>query len=273
VTVSAEVCEYAEMPDRFSQLGASVERFADARVCILQGPTWASVSGVSIGEDEVEALVGEVRARVAAEKEPVWWIGPSARPRDLYERLAALGLAEPRDRVASLRALALAEAPADSPVGVEVLRVDSYEQFVAACELQWEAFETPEERRARNRVRLRVDFDDAQHHGTPVRFLATVEGRPAATAMAVPSRRGVFLIGGATAPWARGRGLYRALIRARWDYAAARGTPALVVAAVLTTSYPILRRLGFQDVCEIVRVEDRHEPSREHLREVTQRTT
>ena len=42
--------EYAETPDRFSHIapGASVERFADERVCILQAPTWASVSGVSV---------------------------------------------------------------------------------------------------------------------------------------------------------------------------------------------------------------------------------
>jgi predicted GNAT superfamily acetyltransferase len=66
----------------------------------------------------------------------------------------------------------------------------------------------------------------------------------------------VFLIGGSTASWARGRGLYRALVRARWDYAAARGTPALVVHAVPATSYPILVRLGFQEVCRIRRLED-----------------
>ena len=78
------------------------------------------------------------------------------------------------------------------------------------------------------------------------------------TALAVPSDRGVFLIGGSTAKWARGRGLYRALVRARWDYAVARGTPALVTHAVPETSYPLLRRLGFQDVCTIRRLEDSH---------------
>src|SRR5687768_4731572 len=100
VTVPAALREYAETPDRFSKVvaRASVERFADERVCILQGPTWASVSGVSVGDDEVEALVTEVRQRVPADKAPVWWIGPSTRPADLHERLRALGLHEPRDR-------------------------------------------------------------------------------------------------------------------------------------------------------------------------------
>ena len=85
----------------------------------------------------------------------------------------------------------------------------------------------------------------------PVGYLATLDGEPAATAMAIPSERGVFLIAGSTAPWARGRGLYRALVRARWDDAVARGTPALVTQANPETSYPILKRLGFEDVCTI----------------------
>ena len=45
-------------------------------------------------------------------------------------------------------------------------------------------------------------------------------------------------------------------MRARWDDAVARGTPALVTQANPATSYPILKRLGFEDVCEIVRLED-----------------
>ena len=73
--VTPELREYAETPDRFAVVNDDiVQRFADDRVCILQGPTWASVSGVATGD--VEALVREVRERVPAEKEPVWWIGP-----------------------------------------------------------------------------------------------------------------------------------------------------------------------------------------------------
>jgi predicted GNAT superfamily acetyltransferase len=66
----------------------------------------------------------------------------------------------------------------------------------------------------------------------------------------------MFLVAGATMPWARGRGLYRALVRKRWDHAVERGTPALVTQAVPDTSYPILKRLGFQDVCDTHRLED-----------------
>jgi hypothetical protein len=257
VSIPAELHEYAETPDRFSAIapGASVERFADERLCILQGPTFAAVSGVNVSADEVDSLLAEVRDRVPAEKEPVWWIGPSARPPDLHERLEALGLGEPRDRSPIVHALVLTSEP-PLPDGVAVERIETFEQFRASQELQWDAFDTPEDLRARKRARIREDFEESQHVGIPVGFLVSVDDRPAGTALAVPSDRGVFLIGGSTAEWARGRGVYRALVRARWDYAIARGTPGLVTHALPDTSRPILRRLGFEEVCTIRRLED-----------------
>ena len=257
MTIPAELREYAETPDRFTHIapGASVTRFADERVCIIEGPTWAAISGVSVEADEVDALVAEVRGHVSAEKEPVWWIGPSARPRDLWERLAGLGMGEPPDRGALLHALVLVCEPAGAS-DVHVTRIKTFEQFRAAQELQWEAFDAPDDRRAKRRARFREDFEESQRLGIPVGFLAMVDGRPAGTASALPSDRGVFLIAGSTVEWARGRGVYRALVRARWDYAVARGTPGLVTQAMPDTSYPILRRLGFEEVCTIRRLAD-----------------
>jgi hypothetical protein len=255
--IARELREYAETPDRFSVVasGGTVQRFVDNRVCIIEGPTWASVSGVNVGEYEVESLLAEVRGRVPVEKDAMWWIGPSARPPDVYEQLQELGLEEPRDGVPLLRVLCLTHEPAASG-GVQVSRIDTFEQFVAAKELAWDAFATSEERREKMRVRLREEFEGAQRVQIPVSFLATIDARPAGTALAVPADRGVFLIGGSTARWARGRGVYRALVHERWHYAVARGTPALVTHANPNTSYPILIRLGFEEVCTIRRLED-----------------
>ena len=256
--LSRELRELAETPDRYAPVveGTSVTRFMDDRVCILQGPTWAGISSVDVPPHDVEALVGEVRERVPAEKEQAWWLGPSTRPTDLHERLVALGFREPRDRVSRLQAVALADEPAAMPAGVTVRRIETFDDFVAAREVQWDAFETPEDRRAAGRPRFRVDFEESMAIGVPVGFLAELDGRPAATGMSIPSGRGVLLIAGSTAMWARGHGLYRALVRARWDDAVERGTPALAVMANPDTSYPILRRLGFEDVCGVRRLED-----------------
>jgi hypothetical protein len=253
--VTPELLEYAETPDRYSVVASEiVTRYADDRICIVQGPTWATVSGVRT--DDVESLLDDVRGRVPSGKNPTWWIGPSAEPRDLYERLKELGLREPRDRTPLLHGLVATEPPPEAPRDVAVHRIEAFDDFVAAAEVRWEAFETPPERRERERSHLRDYFEDAMRIGVPVTFVATLDGRPAATAMSIRSARGVFLIGGCTAPWARGRGLYRALVRARWDDAVRRGTPALVTHAKPDTSLPILSRLGFVEVCRIRRLED-----------------
>jgi predicted N-acetyltransferase YhbS len=257
--ISPELREYAEIPDRFAPIpeGSSVSRYDDGRVCVVQGRTWASVTGVDVGADQVEALLDEVHERVSPDKTCTWWLGPSTVPADLPERLIALGLSEPLDEVPKVLALALAEEPAPPPEEVDVRIAETYDDYVAAREVQWDAFHVPEERRARQRAHLEKEYEEAIRFDVPVTFVAELEGRVAATAMAIPSDRGVFLIAGSTAPWARGRGLYRALVHARWEFGVARGTPALVTQADPATSYPILKRLGFEDVCEVRRLEDR----------------
>ena len=255
--ISAGLREYAETPDRFALVpeGSSVTRYDDGRVCFIQGTEWGSVSCVNVEPGELEQLVEQVRG-LARTRNYVWWVGPSSRPPDLPDRLRALGFVDPEDKVGTLHAVALMEEPRASAPEVEVVRVASFEDFAVTREVQWEAFEVPAERREQSRERLRDDYDESMEVGVPVTFLARLGGRAAATAMAVPSDRGVYLIAGSTAPWARGRGLYRALVRARWDYAVERGTPALVSTANPETSYPILKRVGFEDVCTIVRLED-----------------
>jgi GNAT superfamily N-acetyltransferase len=68
----------------------------------------------------------------------------------------------------------------------------------------------------------------------------------------------VGLIGGSTLPEARGRGVYRALVRARWEDAVARDLPALVTQAVNSTSKPILEHLGFVPLFPIPILRDTH---------------
>ena len=256
--ITAALREYALTPDRFSEIpnGSSLSRHDDGRICVLQGSIWASISAPRFEEHELGDVIGLVHELVPPDKHQVWWIGESARPANLVELLRRRGFTETREGAHELRALVLGSSPGEAPAGIEVRRVTTYEDFVAAREVQWDGFGSPEERRALQRRNLRADFDESMAGGVPVTFLGLLDGKPAATAMAVPSPRGVFLIAGTTAMWARGRGLYRALVRARWDYAVARGTPALVVQAVVDTSFPILQRLGFETVGTVLRFEE-----------------
>jgi predicted GNAT family acetyltransferase len=65
-----------------------------------------------------------------------------------------------------------------------------------------------------------------------------------------------MLIGAATLPYARGRGIFTSLVHARWQEAVERGTPALVVQAN-RESGPILQKLGFETLGEIRLLADR----------------
>jgi hypothetical protein len=248
--------EFVQTPDRYTLIPADVQRFADERVCVLQGNTWAAISGVRIDAAGVKTLLAEVRERVAPEKTVTWWIDPGTRPADLRERLIDLGLIEPRDRGSVLHGLACVTEPPPGPPEVDVRRVETFDDHLAATEIGWEAFKTPKNRREAQRLHLESEFEAARTAEVPVSFIAFLEGRPAGAGRSVYSDRGVFLIAGGVREWARGRGLYKALVRARWDDAVARGTPALVTEAMPDTSYPILKRVGFVDVCVIRRLED-----------------
>jgi hypothetical protein len=77
--------------------------------------------------------------------------------------------------------------------------------------------------------------------------VAYFDGRPVSYGrfQVTPGSRFGGLWGGATVADARGRGCYRALVGSRAAEARARGLTWLMVDANPETSYPILRRLGF----------------------------
>ena len=119
--------------------------------------------------------------------------------------------------------------------------VETWEDFRDGSHVVETAFGMP----AVTEEELRARYRDYRHPDTPGRaFVALIDGRVVGTSYAVFGDVGVNLFGGSVLPEARGQGVYRALVRARWDAAAARGTPALTVQAG-RMSRPICERLGF----------------------------
>ena len=256
--ISRELAEYAEAPSAFNVWPPGFRRVLNDRYCLILGPSrfFAEVQRPRL-EGAVEKTVAEVRA-LAAERghgPTIWWIGGPATPADLEKRLRALGFVEPDDRTSVAVALAIAEEPAFAPVDVEVRRVETLDDYLAAREVLWDAFETPLDRRAEERPQLEQAFRDEQERGATAAFIALHEDTPVAAGRAAFCDRGALLFGGGVRRDYRGRGAYRALVRARWDEAVARGTPALVTQAA-PSSEPILRRLGFEEVTRLRRLYD-----------------
>jgi hypothetical protein len=242
-TTPAELLDFAEAPGRFLESTATLAVRASRRYALVaeRGGTWAAVEGIRLEPAEIEPAVAEVHAFLAETGTRVasWWLTERATPDDLEERLLDAGLARDESDYLHAAMLAAAAPPAGPPV-VEARRVADRDELAAARRLKAEVFGT--------------EPDDGER--SSVTYGAWLDGELVATAEATFASVGALLTGGATLPHARGRGAYRALVRARWDDAVARGTPVLTVGAG-PMSRPILDRLGFEQVLQFRRLESR----------------
>lgn len=168
-----------------------------------------------------------------------WWVGWSATPADVAQQLVGLGFV-PDDEEATLTAMSIDREP-PAAAQVDVRRVETLEQQLAALEVDWDVWQLPVEERVKRRTYEHERFDPT---GTVHHFAAYDDDRPIGFGRAIDMDAGVALMGGAVLPTARGRGVYRALVHTRWEHAVARGTPLLVVQAG-RMSAPVLSNLGF----------------------------
>jgi hypothetical protein len=238
--------EVAEYPNSFGPLIPGAERVEAERytLCMGVGSSWNTVQRQRFPLDELDVVLEEVRAelRGRGRTRTQWEVGSNA-PGGLVDALLARGLVRDGDGYAV--ALVLIKEP-PAPEGLVARRIESFEEYAAANAVQWEAFESPASEIAEGQASLEQRYRDTVNlmHGV------WLDGELVCAGTATPSEHGLLLYGGATLSHARGRGAYRALIRARWDDAVALGTPALITQGG-TMSRPILERLGFERVGEV----------------------
>jgi hypothetical protein len=245
--------EIAEYPNSFGPLGPNDERIETDRytLCMGPGPRWNTVQRQRLRRDEIDEALEEVRSllRERGRDYTQWEVGSSATPADLVERLLERGLVRDKDPYAV--ALVLTEAPPPPPPELRARAVETFEEYQAANAVQWEAFEMPEEEVDESRRRL----PELWRTTVSVMHAVWLDGEIVAAGTAAPTSHGLLLYGGATLLRARGRGAYRALLRARWDDAVSRGTPALITQGG-SMSRPILERAGFERVGEVHMLRD-----------------
>ena len=240
---------FAEAPSAFFDT-RDKQVVVDARfhVTVSKNRKWANACRLAFDPAEAPDVVEQVHAL-----EPgalVSWLTPHP---ELADGLRAAGCRDPGPPLLpTFTALATETEPPDVP-GIEIRRVESFDDFLTLLELMLSSENWTDEARERQRADARHSYEIrlARPAGD---WLACIDGRPVAAAGAIVSPRGLFLSGAATHPDARGRGCYRALIRARWDEAVRLGTPALVVHAQ-ETSRPILESVGFERVCTLYELE------------------
>jgi GNAT superfamily N-acetyltransferase len=227
--------------------------FGDGYCVALYGRSvW--VHRIRLGGEAVARAVEEVRALLRARglDEVSWWVGERSTPADLAERLSALGLEEEPDEMTTL---AIEREPDGAP-SVEVRRVESLDDYLTALEIDWAAFDTPPEEREERRAAAGTAWPLIQADGRTSVYLAYLDGEAVGFARAVFAPWAALLLGGATLPQARGRGVYTALVHARWRETVERGVPRIVVSAG-PMSAPILGKIGFQRLGRVRVLADR----------------
>ena len=239
--------EIAEYPNSFGPLAQGDERIETNRytLCVGAASTWNTVQRQRFPLEQVDEVLAEVRGELRARgrTQTQWEVGSSAPP-GLVDALLERGLV-PDDDPYDVALVLTREPPPVAPA-FTARRVETLEELEASARVQWEAFGTPPEQVEEARRLLPERFRDSPH----VRHSVWLDGEIVCTGTATPTEHGLLLYGGATAAHARGRGAYRALIRARWDDAVALGTPALITQGG-SMSRPILERLGFERVGEV----------------------
>ncbi len=238
--------ELAENPGYHAPLTPRMARVLDDRFCLLVfvDRAYAEAHRLRFAANGVESGVADVRraARVHGCERVLWWVGDEATPVDLAERLTALGLA-PKESTPVLTSMVLAHEPSGGSA-VEARAVESAAEYLAAHEVDWECWNASEEQREALRRDLDERWEEMRGSTRLRTYIALLAGEPVGFGRAFFIEEAVYLMGGSTLPHARGQGVYRALVHARWRDAEARGTPRLFVQAV-ADSRPILERLGF----------------------------
>lgn len=233
----AELVDFAEAPSWFlaSRPGRVVR--ADHRFVLWAdiGRTYAAVEGIRLREDELAGAIADVDAFMHETGTTIasWWLCERSTPDEAT--CIAAGLEKDESDYLNTAMLLIREPPRVEEI--KAREVATLEEYVEARCVQRSVFPTMRE------ADLEAEWT-APHD--PL-YAAWVDGRIASAGWATFASIGVYLTGGATAEWARGRGAYRAVVSARWDAAVAAGTPALGVGAG-AMSRPILERLGFVPV-------------------------
>lgn len=217
-------------------------------------PNAQIVEPLEIALDNLPTIVESARtlARERGKSLLAWWVAPEHD--ELGARLEGVGLVN-KDTPgfeAVENAMALVEPPLGTGgEGAAVKETETYEEFIAGMHVLMDAFVIPEEMRAEAIAGFPQRWEEYCQPGNPGRhYIASVAERIVGMAGAGFGEAGVNLFGGSVAEDARGHGVYRALVVARWGAAVARGTPALTVQAG-RMSKPIVERLGFREVGQV----------------------
>ncbi|MEI8104358.1 MAG: GNAT family N-acetyltransferase [Actinomycetes bacterium] len=251
-----ELLELTEQPGLWIAPDPTSTTIATPSFTVVTSGTQGSVERVRLGDASPATALAKARAigRSHGLEAMTWWIGELTTPARLGTQLRELGLV-PDAEMPTLTSLTIGHRPHGTPTA-EVRRVTTFEDYLRALAIDWAVWDVPAALRAERRANAQTHWKLLQADGRTGHHLALMDSRPVGFGRVVFAPGAGILMGGATLPEARGRGVYTALVHARFDEAVERGTPRLAVSAG-ALSAPILERLGFEPIGLVERLTDR----------------
>jgi hypothetical protein len=214
----------------------------DASSCVVEGVRRPPSGDLAATVAHVRDLV-RARHRTGA----TWSILVPPHDASIITELTSLGLRPGSPPTAVV--MARNDEPARGAADVEVVSVDTAEAFAEHVTVKLGVFDCLDRLPAElERIAKEGAADVADR--TFVRYTARLDGVAVGAAAATFTPAGVMLHSGCVVESARGRGVYTAMVHARWREAVRLGTPALVTRAG-PMSQPILERLGFRAIAEV----------------------
>lgn len=215
-------------------------------------PMFNGVVRANCPPEQADALIEQTLAYFTQRGRPLafWWVGPSARPADLGERLLARGFA-PFEVDAPSMACDLHALPARiaTPAGFALEIVRDAAGAQAWADTFNAIYETPQfAGQAWADSLARFGFDAAPYR----MYLGRLEGRPVATNILFCGAGVASVFGVGTLPEVRGQGIGAAITLQPYLDARAQGYHTGVLFAT-EAGLPVYRRLGFAEVGAISR--------------------
>lgn len=261
-TLTDALKTFAEEPEpQITEVPSVAPRITTPKFVIGLSPTrtQSGTSCVRTTLGELDATIAEARAKLreVGWEGNVWYVGPSCRPEGLAGLLRARGFVPaarpPYEPVMTVMALVDPPAPIADP-SIEARLVRNLDEYVQVIRVAMAAFNETEEDAASWLAAAPIlwESQDGNDRFTHIAFL---DGKPVGFGFSACGPAGILLGGSGVLPAARGRGVYRAILAARWAEAVRLGKAGLVIHAG-AMSRPILERCGFQVVCQIDVLDD-----------------
>lgn len=208
----------------------------------------ACVYNFQNNEKEVKAAVSEKLAFFRERGVPLLWTTGPSSPRELNEALKKAGMMHVQKQAGMAMDLSRLDENLEIPVGVEVFEVDKESQLLPWFSLFNASFEqapalSPLMAERYGKIFLNRDL--------PMRhYLATWQGRPAATASFYSDKEVTGIYNIVTAPGARGRGIGEFMTRYALHEGKKRGDTLAILQAT-EKGEPVYRRIGFERLCSL----------------------